>query len=82
MNLRRRLERLERRAPEKASQVFWVLVRCVCGPPNLATSKCWRTLSTNGVVTELIELDGGRDGLSDEDLDRFVEGFPIEASTR
>jgi hypothetical protein len=82
MSHRRRLERLERQVPDKGSEVFRVLIRCVVGPPNLATSKCFRTLGPNGVVTELIELDGGLDGLSYEDLDRFVATFPIEAGTR
>jgi hypothetical protein len=56
MNLKRRPERPEQREPDRASEVFRVLVRCVSGAPNLAVSKCWRTRNPNGVVTELIEL--------------------------
>jgi hypothetical protein len=28
--------------------------------------------------TEVVELEGSGGGLTDEDLDRFVENFPIE----
>jgi hypothetical protein len=31
-------------------------------------------------VTEFVHLDGSRDGLSDEELDRFIERFPIDAA--
>ncbi len=55
-----------------------VVVRGVCGPPNLATSTCTRTLGANGALTELVHLNGGRDGLSDQDLERFLESFPIQ----
>lgn len=79
MNLKRRLEKLERLGPAEGSEVFRVLVRATCGPPNLANSTCTRTLGPNGHITELVTLDGGRDGLTDDDLDPFVSGFPIEA---
>jgi hypothetical protein len=79
MNLERRLEKLERLDPAQAPEVFRVLTRATCGRPNLATSTCTRTLMPNGHLSELVTLDGGRDGLSDADLDRFVAGFPIDA---
>src|SRR5712691_11011869 len=38
-----------------------------------------RTLSANGLLTEIVHLDGGREGLSDPELQYFVSGFPITA---
>ena len=57
-----------------------MVVRCVCGAPSLETSKCKRILDRNGLLTEIVELDGGRDGLSDVDLDRFIATFPVVAA--
>jgi len=48
------------------------------GPLNLATSTCRRTLNPGGGITEIVELDGGEDGLSEEELERFIASFPIE----
>jgi hypothetical protein len=31
----------------------------------------------NGLLTEIVELDGSDEGLSDAELDRFVASFPI-----
>ena len=78
MNFRERLKTLE--CQRSTGQSMRVLIRGVCGPANLATSTCTRSLSENGHLTEIIHLDGGREGLSDEDLDRFVENFPVERS--
>ncbi len=36
-------------------------------------------LHGNGLLTEVVEPDGSREGLSDEDLERFIESFPVEA---
>ena len=35
------------------------------GPLNLATSTCRRTLNPGGGITEVVELDGDEDGLSE-----------------
>ena len=45
---------------------------------NLETSTCRRTLTANGALTEVVRLDGIHGGLSDEELDKFVQSFPIE----
>jgi hypothetical protein len=45
---------------------------------NLETSTCWRTLTANGALTEVVRLDGMHGDLTDEELDNFVEGFPVE----
>ena len=44
----------------------------------LETSKCRRTLTASGSLTEVVRLDGIRGGLTDEELEKFVESFPIE----
>jgi hypothetical protein len=36
-------------------------------------------LHANGLLTEIVELDGSDEGLSDEDLDRFVASFTVQA---
>jgi hypothetical protein len=43
---------------------------------NLDASTCTRTL-TGGFLTEVVRLDGTREGPSDADRQRFVESFPI-----
>jgi hypothetical protein len=45
---------------------------------NLEASTCRRTLTASGYLTEVVRLDGTRGSLTDEELSRFVEGFPVE----
>ena len=59
-----------------------VVIGSVCGPPNLATSTCTRTLGSNGALTEVVHLDGGRDGLTSEKLERFIESFPTQRAQK
>jgi hypothetical protein len=44
----------------------------------LLGSTCRRTLSADGSLTEVVRLDGARGGLTDEEMEKFVETFPIE----
>ena len=44
----------------------------------LGASTCRRTLSADGFLTEIVRLDGTRGGLTDEEMETFVETFPIE----
>jgi hypothetical protein len=44
----------------------------------LETSTCRRTLSADGFLTEMVRLDGTRDGMTDEVMERFVESFLVE----
>ncbi|MEP7354739.1 MAG: hypothetical protein ABI824_16035 [Acidobacteriota bacterium] len=78
--IERRLSQLEHRTQIAAKSSIRVVSRCVVGRANLATSKCWRTRCKSGALIELVQLDGGMEGLSDSDLDRFVASFPIEAA--
>jgi hypothetical protein len=45
---------------------------------DLGTSTCRRTLTANGYLSEVVRLNGIRGSLTVEELDRFVEGFPVE----
>jgi hypothetical protein len=45
---------------------------------NLESSRCRRTLSADGALSEIVRLDGTRAGFSDADFEKFIEGFPIE----
>ena len=80
--LKGRLDKLEKvlvptRGPQ---QRFRVLVRGMCGPADLATSTCKRTLR-GGTLMEIVDLKGNRDHLSDEQLEDFIESFPIQEGT-
>ena len=44
----------------------------------LETSTCRRTLTASGSVTEVVRLDGIRSGLTDAELEKFVQSFPVE----
>jgi hypothetical protein len=79
MRLKGRLDRLEKTlAPAKGPrQRVRVVISGVCAPANLETSRCTRTL-TNGLLTEIVEFDGSCDDLSDEQLENFIESFPIQ----
>jgi hypothetical protein len=79
LRLQARVDKLERvlvpaKGPRDRVRVL------ICGmtkPADLATSTCTRRLS-NGVLTEVVQLDGDRDDLNDEQLESFIESFPIQ----
>ena len=56
--------------------------RVVLKDADLATSTCQRYLrdGIHGILTEIVQLDGGMDHLSDEDIEKFVASFPIKAA--
>jgi hypothetical protein len=54
-----------------------LVMSAVCGDLNLVTSTCQRTLG-NGVLTEVVHLDGDRRELSNEQLEHFIESSPIQ----
>jgi len=45
---------------------------------SLETSSCRRTLTASGSLTEVVRLDGIRGALTDEELEKFVQRFPVE----
>jgi hypothetical protein len=81
-NLKRRLESLERPRSGTVQEGLRLVIGGVCGPVNLATSTCTRTRGPNGALTEVVNLDGDADGLTSEDLERFISGFPIQRAQK
>jgi hypothetical protein len=83
-----RVQRLERQfAPSFARDFVQnprTQLRCIVSTAgqslNLATSSCTRSLTKDGCLTELVDLDGTSDDISDEELERFIEGFPVDTS--
>ena len=47
---------------------------------NLETSTCRRTLSESGFLSEVVRLDGSSSGLTDEEIQKFIDSFPIETA--
>jgi hypothetical protein len=51
----------------------------------LADADCTRTLCSDGTVMELVEFQDHREGpdeISEEELDRWADGFPVETHQR
>ena len=77
LRLQRRIYKLERTlAPSKGPHKLFRVLADGVGALNLATSTCTRTLR-NGTLTEIVNLNGSIDELSDEQLETFIESFPI-----
>ena len=78
MNFRARLKALEQQRRQVSASPFRVIVCGYGGPPNLANSTCTRRLGASGQLTEIVYMDGGDKGLTDEDLETFSASFPVE----
>ena len=78
MKFKARLKALERMRRE-SGETLRVVIQSVYGPPDLANSTCSRRIEANGALTEIVHLDGGREGLSEGDLEAFIASFPVEA---
>jgi hypothetical protein len=73
-----RVRRLEQLQSEPGREPVRVVISGVGSPLNLEKSTCRWTLATNGLLTELVHLDGRRGDLTDEELDRWIASFPME----
>jgi hypothetical protein len=71
------LKLLERPRSGAVREGVRLVVSRVYGPLNLATSTYTRMRSPIGALTEVVELDGAADGMSGEELERFISGFPL-----
>jgi hypothetical protein len=78
MSLKTRLSRLEREQTQISREPFRVVVSRAGEPFDLAKATCTRTIMQNGQLMELVNLNGSRESLSDDDLERFIQSFPIE----
>jgi hypothetical protein len=79
----RRLGKLEDRYHAQLSGGPETALRVIVNIPwetNPEISTCRRTLTTPGSVVEMVELHGQDCQMSEEELDRFVAGFPIETT--
>ena len=78
MNLKARLQKLERKHSQVELGRFRVVVSRVGQPFSLATARCSRTLMADGGLIEIVNVNGSGNDLSDEELERFIQSHPIE----
>jgi hypothetical protein len=65
------------RNPEKRNRI---VVSRMDRKLNLETSSCTRMLSEDGVLTEVVRLDGISASFSEDELERFLARFPVQIS--
>ena len=86
MNLNARVKRLERQYNAVEHAPHRLIISYVGGPLDppeacdLSKATCSRRLFPDGQLMEFVHLHGGREGLSDEELERFIQSFPIQTS--
>ena len=78
MNLKARLQKLERHRSQVERGRLRVIVSRVGKQFDLATATCTRTLMPDGGLMEIVNVNGSGNDLSDEELERFIQSFPIE----
>ena len=78
MKLNARLQKLERHRSQVERGRLRVVVSRAGKPFDLATATCTRTLMTDGGLMEIVNVNGSGHDLSDEELERFIQSFPIE----
>ena len=78
MNLKARLQKLERHRSQVERGRFQIVVSHAGRPFDLATATCTRTLMPDGGLMEIVNMNGSGHDLSDEELERFIQSFPIE----
>jgi hypothetical protein len=80
LNLKARLKTLERHQ-RRVLEPLRIVVSQV-GRLDLAKATCTRTMWPNGHLMEIVNLHGTDGGLSKEDLEKFVQSFPVERRAR
>jgi hypothetical protein len=78
MNIRTRLKTLEQRIPTEVKTKRVILIAVPGEPVQLERSRCTRTRQGHGDLFEFVILNGPRDGLSDADLEKWIQSTPIE----
>jgi hypothetical protein len=81
MSLTTRLKTLERHQRRVFKEPLRIVVSQV-GPLDLAKATCTRTMWPNGHLMEIVNLHGTDVGLSKEDLEDFIQSFPVERRAR
>jgi hypothetical protein len=60
------------------AQAGWrLIISCPTYPLDWKQSTCSRTRGQDGTVYEYVIVHGGLDGVSDEELDKWIQTFPI-----
>ena len=77
MNIRTRLKALEH-ARASSLEPFRLVVSHAGEPLDLAKATCTRTRWPNGHLMEIVNLNCGDYGLREEDLENFIQSFPVE----
>jgi hypothetical protein len=80
VNLKARLQKLERQYSQVSCERFRVVVSHAGEPFDLAKATCTRTLMPDGRLMEIVNVNGSGHDLSGEDLEKFIQSFPIEVS--
>lgn len=78
LNIRARLKALERARSSSSLEPFRLVVSHAGEPLDLAKATCSRIVWPNGHLFELVSLNGNDDDLSEDDLESFIQSFPIE----
>jgi len=78
LNLKARLKTLERHQLPVFKEPFRLVVSHAGEPLDLAKATCTRTRWPNGHLMEIVNLNGGDYGLSEEQLESFIQTFPVE----
>jgi len=78
VNLKARLQKLERHHTEAQRGRFRIIVSRAGKPFDLATATCTRTLMPDGSLMEIVNVNGSGHDLSDEELERFIQSHPVE----
>jgi hypothetical protein len=78
MRFESRLKALERSRKELESKHMRVIIYLSVSKVNLANSTCSRTLRPDGVLMEMVKLDGSPNSMTEAELDAWVESFPVE----
>ena len=76
----RRVQRLEsaRTAGVGDQPTIRVVIRRCGKKLNLATSTVQHILNGNGSITKIVTLDGSREDITDDELNRFVDRFSVK----
>jgi hypothetical protein len=79
-----RLHKLEDRfgrANGRPRRCLRMMISMAGAKPSLEDATCRRTLWSDGTLFEMVEFrkhNAGRDELTDEELDRWLESFPVD----
>jgi len=75
--LKGRLDRVAKALAPHEGKRMRVIACGVCKPGNLAEATCSRAI-TNGCLTECVSLEGRIEDITDEQLEEFIQSFPIQ----